>query len=74
VASGDVNRKGQLIGGAELSDQAGESLAQVRDRTLRGVSLAVGPNSGTELGMSAPHAVFVLRDGIWDVHGPGHLG
>jgi hypothetical protein len=73
VPSGNFHHEGQLIGGAELSDQAGEGLTQVRDRTLRAVTLAVGPNARAELSMSTPHAVFVLLDGIGDVHGPGHL-
>jgi hypothetical protein len=74
VASGNFHHKGQLIGGAELSDQTGEGLTQVRDRTLRAVTLAIGPHARAELSMSTPHAVFVLLDGIGDMHGPGHLG
>src|SRR5215467_4801732 len=57
---------------AELGDQPDEGLAQVRDRSLTTVTFAVGADAGAPLGASTPNAVFVLFDGVGDMHRPAH--
>ena len=66
LASGHVHHDSQLVRGAELGDQGFQRLAQVRDRSLRGIALAVRPHARAQLRVSAPAAVFVLlRCRIW---------
>ena len=40
--------------------------------SLGGIAFAVSPHARTQLRVSAPDAVFVLLDGVRDVHSPGH--
>src|ERR1022692_1216439 len=72
LASGNVNRKRELLRRAELSDQALKGLAQVGDSSLGCITLAVRPHTGTQLRMSTLDTDFVLFRGVGDVHGPGH--
>jgi hypothetical protein len=44
----------------KAGDQTGKGLAQICDRGLGGLALAVGTDAGTQLGMRTPHAVLVL--------------
>ena len=74
MASGHVDRESQLVRDAVLCDQALEGLAQVRDRSIKGLTLAVRTHPRAQLSVSTPHAVFVLLDGVRNVHGPGHRG
>src|ERR1019366_4908529 len=67
LASGNVNRKRELLRRAELSDQALKGLAQVGDSSLGCI-----PHAGTQLRRSPPDTVFVLFHGVGDVHGRGH--
>jgi hypothetical protein len=68
--SGDVEHEGQFVRDTELGDEPDEGLSQVRDRGLTVVTFAVGADAGTQLGVSAPDAVFVLLDGVGDVDLP----
>lgn len=63
---------GQRVGSAELGDEPGQSLTQVRDRSIRSITLAVGSNAGAELSVRAPDTVFVLLDGAGDMQWPAH--
>src|SRR6266550_2451227 len=72
AALGNVERQGQLVGSAELSDEPDEGLTQILDRSLGSIAFAVGSNPRAKLSVSAPHAVFVLLNGVGDVHRPGH--
>ncbi len=72
VASGHVNCEGELLRYPELSDQPFKRLAQVSYGFLAGSTFAVSAYAGTQLGVSAPHTVFILFDGVRNVHGPRH--
>jgi hypothetical protein len=72
AASGDVDGESQLVGNAELGDKAGEGLAQVGDSSLWAIALSIGSHARAQLSVSTPHAVFVLVDGVWDMHVLGH--
>jgi hypothetical protein len=57
---------------AEFRDQAGQGLLEVQDRGGLVHALAVGPYAGTELGVSAPDAIFVRPHDVGDVYYPSH--
>src|ERR1039457_1566098 len=72
AASGDIQGQGQLVGNAELLDQAGKGFAQIRDGGLRGVTFTVRAHARTVLGVRAPDPIFVLLNAIGDVHNSAH--
>ncbi len=59
-------------GGAEFLDQSEQGLAQVIQSLGFCASFAVGSNVRTQLGVSAPNAVFVLLDNVGHVYDFGH--
>jgi AcrR family transcriptional regulator len=58
--------------GAPNSAIRPSSLAQVRNRSLSCIVLAVSPHPRTQLCVSAPDTVLVLLDGVRNVDSPGH--
>jgi hypothetical protein len=72
AASVDIDEQGELIRNAELGDESGKSFPQVRDSSLRGVTLPIGPYARPQLRVSTPDTILVLLDGVRDMHGLGH--
>lgn len=60
---------GQLLGRAELLDEASQRFTKIVECLVLAGTLAVGSKTGTQLGVCAPNAVFVLF--YDDGHGDG---
>jgi hypothetical protein len=69
AASGDVNHHRQLVWNAELSDETRQGLAQVGDSSLETVTFAVCPDARAQLSVGTPDTIFVLLNGVGDMHG-----
>jgi hypothetical protein len=67
-----VDGERQFVRNAELLDQADEGFPKVGDGGLFGLPLAIRAHCRAQLGIGAPHSVFVLLNGVRHMDGPGH--